>query len=124
MFPFLNLQSMKKKKILIHFSLVIAILFSILFQSFDSYAHFKKEISESKCIHESTSKHEITHQHHSLEHCFVCKFTFSAAVTSAFLIFKTQNQTIENPKGFCYSEVFKTFSKNSNPLRGPPAFNV
>ena len=34
---------MKKNKILIHFSIVIAILFSILFQSHDSYAHFEKE---------------------------------------------------------------------------------
>ena len=115
---------MKKKVLHIHFTLVIAILFSILFQSFDSYAHFKKEAVESKCVHESTSKHEITHQHHSAEHCFVCKFTFSAAVNSTFLVLKTQNQPVENPNRFHYYEVFKTFPKNSNLLRGPPFFSV
>jgi hypothetical protein len=86
--------------------------------------HFKKEAAESKCVHESTSKHEITHQHHSVEHCFVCKFLFSAAVNSAFLVLKTQNQPVENLNGFCYKEVFKTFPKNGNLLRGPPNFNV
>ena len=115
---------MKKKVLLNHFTLVIAILFSILFQSFDSYGHFKKEAAESKCVHESTSKHEITHQHHSAEHCFVCKFSFNAAVNSVFLVLKTQNQPIENPNRFHYYEVFKTFLKNSNLLRGPPVFNV
>jgi hypothetical protein len=115
---------MKKKVLHIHFSLVIAILFSILFQSFDSYAHYKKEAAESKCVHESTSKHEITHQHHSAEHCFVCKFSFSVAVNSAFLVLKTQTKPVENPNRFNYYEVFKTFPKNSNLLRGPPFFSV
>ena len=115
---------MKKKKIHIHFSLVIAILFSILFQSYDSYAHFKKETAESKCVHESSSKHEITHQHHSVEQCFVCKFSFSAAVNSAFLVLKTLSQPVKNPNGFCYKEVLRTFTENANLLRGPPVFNV
>lgn len=115
---------MKKKIIHINFSLVIAILFSILFQSFDSYSHFKSEFSEPKCVHENTSKHEITHQHHSAEHCFICKFAFSAAVTYGFFVFKTQNQLIEISNSFFYSEVYLSFSENSNPLRGPPVFNV
>ena len=115
---------MKKKVVLIHFTLVIAILFSILFQSFDSYTHFKKEAAESKCVHENTSKHEITHQHHSAEHCCVCKFTFSAAVNSALLVLKTQNQPAENQNKFYYYKVFKTFPENSNLLRGPPIFTV
>jgi hypothetical protein len=115
---------MKKKIIHINFSLVIAIIFSILFQSIDSYSHFKSEFSEPKCVHESTSKHEITHQHHSAEHCFICKFSFSAAVTYDFFVLKIQNQPIEIPNSFFYSEVYISFSENSNPLRGPPIFNI
>ena len=115
---------MKKKVVLIHFTLVIAILFSILFQSFDSCTHFKKEIAESKCVHESTSKHEITHQHHSAEQCFVCKFAFSAAVNSTFHVLKVQKQPAENQNKFYYYEAYKNFLKNSNLLRGPPLFNV
>ena len=115
---------MKKKIIHINFSLVIAIIFSILFQSFDSYSHFKSEFSEPKCVHESTSKHEITHQHHSAEHCFICKFSFSAAVTYDFFVFKTHNKPVEIPNNFFCSEVYLSFLENSNPLRGPPFFNV
>jgi hypothetical protein len=115
---------MKKKIIHINFSLVIAIVFSILFQSFDSYSHFKSEFFEPKCVHESTSKHEITHQHHSAEHCFICKFSFSAAVTYDFFVFKTQNKPVEILNNFFRSEVYLSFSENSNPLRGPPIFNV
>lgn len=113
---------MKKKIIHINFSLVIAILFSILFQSFDSYAHFKKEFSEPKCVHKSDSKHQITHQHHSTEHCFICKFSFSAAVASDIFVFTTRNQPVEIPNNFFGSEVYLSFKKNSNPLRGPPVF--
>ena len=54
---------MKKKFLLLNFSLVIAVLFSMLFQSLDSYSHFEKQKTELKCHHKSTSKHEITHQH-------------------------------------------------------------
>jgi len=115
---------MKKKIIHINFSLVIAILFSILFQSFDSYSHYKNEVYEPKCVHESTSKHEITHQHHSAEHCYICKFSFSAAVTSDSFVFKTRNKPVEIPNNFFCSEVYLSFSENSNPLRGPPIFNV
>jgi hypothetical protein len=115
---------MIKKIIYINFSLVIAILFSILFQSFDSYTHFKKEFSEPKCVHESTSKHEITHQHHSTEHCFICKFSFSAAVASDLFVFTTRNQPVAITNSFFFSEVYLSFTENSNPLRGPPVFNV
>jgi hypothetical protein len=103
---------------------VIAILFSILFQSFDSYGHYKNETTESKCVHESASKQEITHQHHPAEHCFICKFSFSAAVTSIVFGCKSQNLFFENPKNFYFSAIFKPFPESSNLLRGPPFFNV
>jgi hypothetical protein len=115
---------LKKNKLLINFSLVIAILFSILFQSHDSYAHFIKEKAEAECRHKSSSKQQITHQHHSLEHCFVCKFAFSSAVTSPVFGFKTHKKVVKTPSSFYYSDVFKTYTNNSNLLRGPPVFNV
>ena len=115
---------MKKNKILIHFSIVIAILFSILFQSHDSYAHFIKEKAESECRHKSSSKHQITHQHHSLEHCFVCEFAFSSAVPFSAFEFKPQKISFKTQRSFYYSDVVITFEKKSNLLRGPPVFNV
>ena len=115
---------MKKNKILIHFSIVIAILFSILFQSHDSYDHFIKEKAESECRHKSSSKHQITHQHHSLEHCFVCEFAFSSAVPFSAFYFKPRKISFKTQSSFYYSDVFKTFTKNSNLLRGPPVFTV
>ena len=115
---------MKKNKIAIHFSIVIAILFSILFQSHDSYTHFKKEKTETECHHKSTSKHEITHQHHALEHCFVCEFAFSLAVTSSVFGFKTHKKVVKTPSSFYYSDIVKAHINNSNLLRGPPVFIV
>jgi hypothetical protein len=115
---------LKKNKIQLHFSLVIAILFSILFQSHDSYAHFIKEKAEAECRHESSSKHQITHQHHSLEHCFVCEFAFSSAAPFSVFEFKIPKLVIKTQSSFYYSVVVITFNKNSNLLRGPPVFNV
>jgi hypothetical protein len=115
---------LKKNKIAIHFSIVIAILFSILFQSHDSYEHFEKEKAEKVCRHENSSKHEITHQHHSLEHCFVCEFAFSSATPFSFFELNTPKRIVKTPRSFYYSDVVKTYTNNSNLLRGPPVFNV
>ncbi len=115
---------MKKNKILIHFSIVIAILFSILFQSHDSYAHFEKEKTETVCHHKSSSKHQITHQHDSLEHCFVCEFAFSSAAPFSLFEFNPQKKVFKTQISFYYSDVVKIHPNNSNLLRGPPVFNV
>jgi hypothetical protein len=115
---------LKKNKIAIHFSIVIAILFSILFQSHDSYTHFIKEKAETACHHKSKSKHQITHQHHSLEHCFVCEFAFSSATPFSFFELNTPKRIVKTPRRFYYSDVVKTHTNNSNLLRGPPVFNV
>jgi hypothetical protein len=115
---------LKKNKIAIHFSIVIAILFSILFQSHDSYTHFKKEKAETECHHKSASKQQITHQHHSLEHCFVCEFAFSSAVSFSAFEFKTPKILFKTQRSFYYSVVVKIHTNNSNLLRGPPVFNV
>ncbi|MDH4403980.1 MAG: hypothetical protein QE264_07030 [Flavobacterium sp.] len=115
---------MKKNKILIHFSIVIAILFSILFQSHDSYAHFEKEKAETVCHHKSSSKHQITHQHHSLEHCFVCEFAFSSAAPFSLFEFNIPKIVFRTQNSFYYSDVVKIHTNNSNLLRGPPVFNV
>ena len=115
---------MKKNKILIHFSIVIAILFSILFQSHDSYAHFKNEKAETVCHHKSSSKHQITHQHHSLERCFVCEFALSSAVTFSLFEFNPPKIVFKTQNSFYYSDVVKIHTNNSNLLRGPPVFNV
>jgi len=103
---------------------VIAILFSILFQSFDSYAHFEKEKAETVCHHKSSSKHQITHQHHSLEHCFVCEFAFSSAAPFSAFEFKIPKTVFKTLSRFYYSDVVKTHTNNSNLLRGPPVFIV
>jgi hypothetical protein len=115
---------LKKNKILINFSLVIAILFSILFQSHDSYTHFIKEKAEAECRHKSSSNHQITHQHHSLEHCFVCEFAFSSAVPFSTFEFKPQIISYKKQRSFYYSDVIITHNQNSNLLRGPPVFYV
>lgn len=55
----------------------MAVLFSMLFQSFHSYAHLEEQIATHVCHHEhSHNKAEITHQHKTIEHCAICQFAF------------------------------------------------
>jgi hypothetical protein len=122
--PLINIRKLKKNKSPIHFSIVIAILFSILFQSHDSYTHFINEKAEAECHHKSSSKQEITHQHHSLEHCFVCEFSFSSAVPFSIFELNTPKRIFKSQCSFHYSDAVKTYRNNSNLLRGPPVFNA
>ncbi|MFI0492139.1 MAG: hypothetical protein ACH345_11650, partial [Flavobacterium sp.] len=86
---------MKKKLILINFTLMIVVLFSILFQSFHSYEHLAKELSQEICHHKyNLHKTEFTHQHNNFEHCSICEFTFSNYIPTDFSLFEFKLATI------------------------------
>ena len=72
---------MKRKQIIYSLTLMVAVLFSILFQSFHSYEHLEKQLSHKFCQHDhSHNKQELTHQHKVFENCAVCHFAFSSAL--------------------------------------------
>lgn len=77
---------MKRKQLLFSFTLITAVLFSILLQSFHSYAHLEKQFSHKFCHHEHTqNKAEITHQHKTFENCAICQFAFGSCLYPKFI---------------------------------------
>ncbi|MES2573995.1 MAG: hypothetical protein V4572_03555 [Bacteroidota bacterium] len=114
---------MKKRFHILNSFLVLAVLFAMLFQSVHSYEHFEAELSQKKCHHKSTSKQQITHQHHNFDHCFVCDFKMSSFVSSDILYFEFQNTII--PSGYTFfesREITQFFKGSLFALRAPPVF--
>lgn len=103
---------------------MIAVLFSILFQSIDSYGHLAKERSEKKCYHKHNSSSEITHQHHNSDHCFVCEFAFSTFTPADFFSFEFHFSNVETSHLFGSNEPIISFSGSLYSHRGPPNFIV
>ncbi len=100
---------------------MIAVLFSMLFQSVDSYAHLAKQLSEKHCVHENkTGQDEITHQHH-FDHCFVCKYTFSPYLSLENFSFELLNKSISSQYFVRYSkQITSAFPGSLFALRAPP----
>jgi hypothetical protein len=116
---------MKNKFVFINSLLSIVVLFSILFQSVHSYEHLIKQISEKKCHHKVTNSSQITHQHHNLEHCFVCDFTLGGFVTPNISLFKfLKNQICTRYSNFYSREITNYFKGSLFSLRAPPSFIV
>ncbi|NDP27196.1 MAG: hypothetical protein GZ087_07195 [Flavobacterium sp.] len=116
---------MKKKFVLLNYFLMVAVLFSMLFQSVHSYEHLAKQLSEKKCHHESSSKHQITHQHHKFDHCFVCDFTLSNFISSDISYFEFKKIIIPTgSSSFKSREITQFFKGSLFALRAPPIFIV
>jgi hypothetical protein len=112
---------MKKKILFLNFTLIVAVLFSMLFQSLDSFGHFETQKAELKCHHKNASKHEITHQHHAFENCLICKFAFSNYHKPEKKGDSLIRIDIVSKKSFTYSfEFTKKFKGALFSLRGPP----
>lgn len=113
---------MKKKFAIINLSLMLTVLFSILFQSFHSYEHFAHD--ETTFVHsnddKSTKVQALDHDH---EKCFVCEFTLSNFIPTEFtsftvlLAFKAYSEV-----NFPASQTAVTFSGSLFAHRGPPSF--
>jgi hypothetical protein len=116
---------MKKKFVIINAFLAIAVLFSMLFQFAHSYEHLAKRPSEKECHHEHNSSQEITHQHHDVDHCFVCHFSVSTFVASDIHHFEFQKTPFSSGYSFFKSKEITQFFKGSlYALRAPPIFIV
>ncbi len=102
-----------------------AVLFSILFQSFHSYEHLAKQLSEKQCHHKyNQGKTEFTHHHAEFDHCFACEFTLSNFISPDSFSFKTQISNQEIPYFFIVNQTPESFSGSCYSLRGPPPFIV
>ena len=116
---------MKKKLILINISLMMVVLFSILFQSFHSYEHLVKQFAEKKCPqHYSSTKTEFTHHHPAFDNCFVCEFTFSGFISPEKFSYQLAVLPVTVPYFFTTSEESISSYEAYCALRGPPYFTI
>ena len=112
---------MKKRIVIVNAGLMIAVLFSILFQSVHSYEHLAKQLSEKECFHEYKSSKEITHQHDAFENCFVCSFAFSSFVAQDSISFEIKKKAIDLATPVSISRGLPSFFKGALfSLRAPP----
>jgi hypothetical protein len=114
----LSLHVMKKKLVLLNLSLMLTVLFAILFQSVHSYEHF---LADGAVAHQLDSQNQDLHQNdHNHQKCFVCEFTFNSfvGVEITSFTFKTSFERITYT--FFYSEKPSFFSGSRSSLRGPP----
>lgn len=101
------------------------LLTALTVQSWHGWADYQEKVRERHCEHKAYSTASITHTHASLEHCWVCDFTFApyAAFTILFdhsaptLHYVDQN--VAAYKGFVSSGAIGLAY-----LRGPPSVNV
>lgn len=100
---------------------MIAVLFSILFQSVHSYEHFLdgKTTIASQSIDDGTTKVQILDHNH--EKCFVCEFTLSNFIATEFLTFDVQVPFKAVAYNFATVEAVEFFSGSLFSHRGPPA---
>jgi hypothetical protein len=112
---------MKKKQLIINLFFAIALLFSIVFQSFHGYEHLEKKLSEKACYHKNDSnKAELTHQHRGFEHCLLCEFTSSSYISPTDFSCQLYTPYKEIPYFFADSETVLSFSGSLYSHRGPP----
>ncbi|WP_369769646.1 hypothetical protein [Flavobacterium sp. WC2416] len=116
---------MKKKQLLLSFSLALIIVFSILFQSLHTYEHFVKQFSQTECHHKYNVTHtEITHKHHNFDNCKVCHFTFGSYVSPLQFYYTLHSNYQSLPYFFENGETVISFSGSLYSHRGPPTLIV
>lgn len=111
---------MKKKFVIINLSLMLTVLFSILFQSVHSYEHFAHH--ETTFVNHADGKTKIQALDHDHEKCFVCEFTLSSFIPTKFTTFNAQLDFQAYAKvNFVTSQTPETFSGSLFSHRGPPS---
>lgn len=114
---------MKRKQILYSLTLTVAVLFSILFQSFHSYEHLEKQLSHQFCQHDhSHNKQEITHQHKVFEQCAACHFAFSSFLQTKLATYHFFTEYKEISFFGVAQPAILSFPGSLYALRGPPNF--
>ena len=121
---YLYLLPMKQKQFLIRFFFALALLGSLVVQSFHGLEHLEKQFAEKACAHKQLNSSELTHQHKGFEQCLVCAISFQSGIISA----KFQYQIATTPEVakhyfFNFPTVI-SFSGSTYSLRGPPQYNV
>lgn len=98
--------------------------FALLFQSVHSVEHLSQIVTEKACVHsETTSKTNITHEHHGVEKCSLCDFTFSHFTSPIKVTFDFYTAEFHAQKIVSLYETIKpNFEGSLFSLRAPPIF--
>ena len=115
---------MNRKLHITNFIVVFSIVFALLFQSVHSIEHLSQLVTEKVCVHSETeAKVNFTHQHHGVEKCSLCDFTFSHFTSPIKVVFEFYSTEFNTPKIVSLYETIKPKFKGSLfSLRGPPFF--
>ncbi|HPW97069.1 MAG TPA: hypothetical protein PK218_00745 [Flavobacterium sp.] len=117
---------MNRKLLLTNFIVVFAMAFALLFQSIHSVEHLHQIVTEKACVHsETNSKTNFTHEHHGLDKCSLCDFTFSHFTSPIKVTFDFYSYELNTPKVVSLYETIKpNFQGSLFSHRGPPFFIV
>ena len=117
---------MKNKFVFVNFSLMVAVLFAMLYQSVHSYEHLLVQLSQQKCNQKHITKGiQVTHEHNDFEHCFSCEFLFSNFISSNLSVIKFSTNIVFFEDIFFYVKQINQFYNGiSYSLRGPPFFKI
>ena len=117
---------MKKRITNTAFAFSLLILVSMALQSVHSLRHLTDFLSEKKCDHHyAVNKTVISHQHHQLDHCFSCEFTFSTFLDANLQQFRFAKAAFFSKYTIFYSsEIAFYFNGSLFQLRAPPGYNV
>lgn len=113
---------MKKKIIILNISLILTVLFSLLFQSVHSYEHFLDQ-EHSLAVHsDDPNAKEIKILDHNHEKCFVCEFTLGSFIATEFTCFTSQLRQVPLSKLYLNEqETPVLFCGSLYAHRGPPS---
>lgn len=113
---------MKRKIIIINYSLVLVVLFGVLFQSIHSFEHLVKQLNSKHCLHKYNHSHtSITHSHDDFDDCLVCEYSFSNYIPTEFYAFEAVFFPHITTCFFGYGEKLVFFSGSLTLTRGPPS---
>ena len=114
----LHLHPMKKKFAIVNMYLMMAVLFTILFQSLHTYRHLVADYLEEP--QECTHSHEGLSHSHDADDCSVCDFTFWYYIKPP--IFNYRFDIPLKPVPYILQEVahVSSFSGSLFSHRGPP----
>lgn len=86
--------------------------------------HLNQFVSEKKCVHQHYSREDVTHSHHTLEHCPICEIVFSSGISNEIVLSQFTLAFQEIPYLFSYSENVPAYFVSNYSLRGPPSFII
>ena len=115
---------MKQKQFLIRYFFALALLTSIVVQSFHGLEHLEKQFSEKVCAHKQLNSTELTHQHKGFDHCLLCEFTAGVYVFPKDFSYQLYAAHQEIPYFFKATEAVLSFSGSLYSHRGPPVNSV